>query len=69
MTRRIIIIETVGFLWWKKTMRTEYEGDVTVWHNVKTGKRASTNREMLLADIAWKANHDYIVGPVIKDLR
>jgi hypothetical protein len=35
-----------------------YSGSVTVWHNIKTGRRANTWMEGKLSNIAWKYNRD-----------
>lgn len=41
-----------------ETTKATYRGEVTVWHNAKTGARAGTNREVWLNQIytaeSWK---------------
>lgn len=37
----------------RRKVETTYEGDSTVWRDVKTGKRPGTATEMQLSEISW----------------
>jgi hypothetical protein len=49
----IVIQEPYWFFWRREVA---YRGNCTVWHNVKTGKRATTHVECFLFDLWFKEN-------------
>jgi hypothetical protein len=40
-----------GILWWKRECQEVYQGEGTVWHNMRTGDRADTLVEYYLSNL------------------
>lgn len=53
---RITLTFTRGFWWWKRTYTRTFEGECTVWHDIKTGRRPGTVIEGRLSEIEWLRN-------------